>query len=337
MISPRNRSDISKDLSRGFPQREPCAPRLHTGVIVAPDEAIEVADKILRVFIENGDRANRAKARLKYVLDAWGFDKFLDAVEAKLGRKLARAPKDAIWERPPQDRMAHIGVHAQKQPGLNWIGVALTLGRLEAAQTRGLSEIAREFGDGGLRLTVWQNLLLTGVPDARVEEAFAAIKALGLSTEASPIRAGVVACTGNFGCRFASTDTKRHADEIATYCETAAPVDTPINIHLTGCHHSCAQHYIGDIGLVGARIAINDDGDTVEGYHIVAGGGFGEDRAIARELFQDIKADDAPRIVARVLRAYLAHRASTDKTFVAFARRNNIETIRRLADEATDA
>ena len=136
-----------------------------TGVIVSPDEAVEVADKILRVFIEHGDRTNRAKARLKYVLDAWGFDKFLAAVEEKLGRKLLRVDAAAIAVRPRQDRAAHIGVHPQKQPGFNWIGVALPVGRFTPEQARGLAEIARQFGDGGLRLTVWQNVLITGVAD----------------------------------------------------------------------------------------------------------------------------------------------------------------------------
>jgi ferredoxin-nitrite reductase len=308
-----------------------------TGVIVAPHEAIEVADQILRVFIENGDRTNRGKARLKYVLDAWGFDKFLAAVETKLGRKLTCAPQEALADRPRQNRLAHIGAHPQKQAGLNWIGIALKLGRLDISQAQGLANIARIYGDGGLRLTVWQNLLLTGVPDAEVARALAAIRALGLSTEAAPLRAGLVACTGNVGCRFAASDTKRHADEIAAYCEDACPVDTPINIHLTGCRHSCAQHYIGDIGLIGARVPINVDGDTVEGYHIFVGGGFGEDRAIARELYPNVKAEVAPRVVARILRAYLAHRESKDETFVAFARRNDIETIKRLIEAETDA
>jgi ferredoxin-nitrite reductase len=306
-----------------------------TGVIVPPGEAIEVADKILRVFIEHGDRANRANARLKYVLDAFGFEKFLELVEEKLGRKLSRAPSSALAPRPRQDRLAHIGVHPQKQPGFNWIGVALPLGRLTPAQTRGLARIAQEFGDGGVRLTVWQNLLIAGVPDARVAEAVAAIEALELATRVSPLRAGLVACTGNFGCRFAAADTKRHAAEIASFCETTAPVDTPINIHLTGCHHSCAQHYIGDIGLIGARVPVGEEGDTVEGYNILVGGGFAEDAAIARELYSNVKADEAPHVVARILRAFVANRADKDETFVAFARRNDIDAIRRLADAET--
>ncbi|PWB83078.1 MAG: ferredoxin--nitrite reductase [Methylocystaceae bacterium] len=303
-----------------------------TGVILRPEEAVGVADAILRVFIETGDRTNRAKARLKYVLDALGFEKFLSLVEEKLGRKLPRAPIGAVAPRPSYDRLAHIGAHPQKQAGANWIGVALKLGRLTGEQVRGLAAIAREFGDGDIRLTVWQNLLISGVADARVAEAVAAIEALGLSTKASAIRAGLVACTGNFGCRFAAADTKRHAEDIAAHCEGKVAVDTPVNIHLTGCHHSCAQHYIGDIGLVGARVPVNDEGDTVEGYHMVVGGGFGSDAAIARELFQNVKSDDAPRKVEEALRAYLTNRASADESFAAFTRRHDIKELKRLIE-----
>lgn len=303
-----------------------------TGVIVPPKEAIEVADKIIRVFIEQGDRTNRAKARLKYVLDQLGFDKYLAAVEEKLGRKLLRVPGEAVRVRPSLDRMAHIGVHNQKQPGLNWIGVALPLGRLSSAQMRGLANIAQEFGDGGARLTVWQNVLLTGVPDVRVSRVVAAIDALGLSTQVSHIRAGLVACTGSFGCKFAAADTKRHGDEIAAYCEKASPTDTPINIHLTGCHHSCAQHYIGDLGLLGARVPVGDEGDTLEGYQVFIGGGYANNAAIARELYRNVRADEAPATVAKILNAYRRHRISPTESFASFARRHDVEDIRRLAD-----
>ena len=145
-----------------------------TGVIVKPDEATKVADAIVRVFTEHGDRTNRNKARLKYVLDEWGFDKFLAAVEEKLGAKLVRVPADAIAPRPAFDRTAHVGVHPQKQDGLYWIGVVLPVGKLTAAQIRGLASIAQSCGDGDIRLTVWQNLILSGVPAARVDEAEAA-------------------------------------------------------------------------------------------------------------------------------------------------------------------
>src|SRR5579871_1086780 len=159
-----------------------------TGIIVKPEEATDVADAIVRVFIETGDRTNRLKARLKYVLDSMGADAFMLAVEEKLGRKLTRVPDEAIAIRPVVDRMAHIGVHAQKQAGLNWIGVALPVGKLSSAQMRGLPKIAQDLGDGELRLTVWQNLLLSGVSDANVALATAAIETLGLTTKTSQIR-----------------------------------------------------------------------------------------------------------------------------------------------------
>ncbi|MBN8979045.1 MAG: NirA family protein [Rhizobiales bacterium] len=303
-----------------------------TGVIVKPGDATMVADAIVRVFIEHGDRTNRLKARLKYVLDAMGFDAFLKEVEARYGKPLTRVPHEAIAPRPAFDRSAHIGVHPQKQAGLNWIGVVLPLGKLTCAQMRGLAKIAQDLGDGDIRLTVWQNLLISGVADSDVPLATAAIDALGLATTASPIRAGLVACTGNAGCKFAASDTKRHGDAIATWCESRVALDTALNIHLTGCHHSCAQHYIGDIGLLAAKVATNDEGDTVEGYHLTTGGGFGPDAGIGQEVYRDIKADDAPKVVERLLRAYMHNRASPEETFVQFSRRYDAEALRRLAD-----
>jgi ferredoxin-nitrite reductase len=300
-----------------------------TGVVVAPAEATKVADAVVRVFIDHGDRTDRNKARLKYVLDRIGIEKFLEHVEAKLGHKLARVPPEAMAPRPAFDRAAHVGVHGQKQPGLNWIGVVLPVGKLIAGQMRGIATIAREMGDGDVRLTVWQNLLISGVPDERVAEAEAAVAALELTTKATSIRAGLVACTGNVGCRFSASDTKRHAEEIARWCEARVALDGPVNIHLTGCHHSCAQHYIGDIGLLAARVPVSDEGDTVEGYHIHVGGGFGPDAGLAREVCRDVKAEDAPATVERLLTAYLANR-SGDETFLTFTRRHDTDALKAL-------
>ena len=308
-----------------------------TGVIVKPAEATQVADAVVRVFIEHGDRTNRAKARLKYVLDAWGFEKFVAALEEKLDRKLARASAGAMTPRPACDRLAHIGVHRQKQDGLCWIGVALPVGKLTADQMRGLGEIAQEFGDGDIRLTVWQNLLISGVAQARVAEAETAIAAVGLSTKATSIRAGLIACTGNSGCRLAMSDTKGHAEAIARWCESRVQLDTPLNIHLTGCPNSCAQHYIGDIGLLGTKVQISDDGDQVEGYHIHVGGGFGPDALCGREIYRDVKAEDAPRTIERMLKTYLAHRAAPQESFAAFTRRHEIDALKELfASEANE-
>jgi ferredoxin-nitrite reductase len=239
---------------------------------------------------------------------------------------------EAIAQRPTFDRMAHIGAHRQKQDGLNWIGVVLPVGKLTGDQMRGLAKIAQDLGDGDIRLTVWQNLLLSGVRDDNVALATAAIGKLGLSVTASQLRAGLVACTGNTGCKFAASNTKLHAAKIADWCGPRVEVDTPLNIHLTGCHHSCAQHYISDIGLIAAKVPDGEGDDTVEGYHLVAGGGFGPQAEIGQEVYRDIKAEDAPQTVERLLKAYLRHRASPDEHFLTFARRHDGESLRKFAD-----
>ena len=223
-------------------------------------------------------------------------------------------------------------MHPQKQPDRNWVGVVLPVGKMTTDQMRGLAQIARDLGDGDIRLTVWQNLIISGVHSESVKAAQARIEALGLSTSTNSIRAGLVACTGNVGCKFAASDTKRHAEEIARWCESRVALDGPVNIHLTGCHHSCAQHYIGDIGLLACKVQTSEDGDTVEGYHIHVGGGFGADAAIASEIYHDVKAEDAPKVVERMLKAYLAHRASPRESFLAFARRHEIDALRSLIE-----
>jgi ferredoxin-nitrite reductase len=286
------------------------------------------------VFIEHGDRTNRNKARMKYVLDAMGFDKYLALVEQKLGAPLVRAPAEAIAPRPVFDRAAHIGAHPQKQEGLHWLGVVLPVGRLTCAQMHGIADIARQMGDGDIRLTVWQNLLISGIPAGLLGAAEAAIEKLGLATRASSVRAGLVACTGNVGCRFSASDTKRHAEEIASWCETRVELDGPVNIHLTGCHHSCAQHYIGDIGLLACKVQESEEADAIEGYHILVGGGFGPDAALARELYRDVKAEDAPHTIERMLKSYMARRASADESFQAFTRRHDIEALQAMFAEA---
>jgi ferredoxin-nitrite reductase len=303
-----------------------------TGIIVRPADATRVADAIVRVFIDLGDRTNRLKARLKYVIDGMGMEKFLTLVEEKLGHAFTRVPPEALAPRPTFDRTAHIGVHEQKQAGLNWIGVALPVGKATCDQMRGLGKIAQDLGDGDIRLTVWQNLLISGVPDDKVALATAAIEAIGLASKTSEIRAGLIACTGRAGCKFGNADTKRTAARIADWCDPRVAIETPVNIHLTGCHHSCAQHYISDIGMIGARIAVGDGDDTVDGYHVFTGGGFGPQADLGQEVFHDVTAEDAPVYVERLLKAYLSNRASPEETFLTFARRHDGETLRQLAE-----
>jgi ferredoxin-nitrite reductase len=303
-----------------------------TDVVLAPGDAVAVADAIVRVFIDHGDRTDRKKARLKYLLDAWGSERFLAAVEAKLGRRLKRVPPALIELPKGQQRQAHIGVHRQKQEGRIWVGVALPVGRLTVAQMRTLASIAGSQGDGDIRLTVWQNLLISGVAEAEAAAVEGRLEAIGLTARASPIRAGLVACTGNTGCKFAASNTKDTALAIAAHVEAHVALDTPLNVHLTGCPNSCAQHYIGDIGLIACRVPLAPDSDdTVEGFHVHVGGGFGVNAAIGRELCRNVKAQDCPELVARVLRAYLANRKDGAETFLEFSRRLDVADLKALA------
>jgi ferredoxin-nitrite reductase len=295
------------------------------GVLLAPEECLPVAVAVVRVFIGYGDRTDRKRARLKYLLDDWGHGRFLAEVERELGRTLPRLALDACRLRGPVERHGHIGVHPQRQPGRNYIGVALPVGRLTSAQMRGLAEIAERRGSGALRLTVWQNLLISDVADADIAAAETEIAALGLDTKATAVRAGLVACTGNAGCKFSATDTKGEAMRLAAHLDPLFALDQPLNIHLTGCPNSCAQHYVGDIGLLGLKL-----GDEMEeGYALLLGGGAGGKRGLAREIHPGISAAELPSRIAAILRGYLAHRAPGE-SFHDFANRHSVEALRDL-------
>jgi ferredoxin-nitrite reductase len=197
-----------------------------------------------------------------------------------------------------------------------------------------LARIARTFGDGDIRLTVWQNLILSGVRDEKVADAVAAIEAAGLGIAATPLRAGLISCTGNKGCKFAASDTKGTAEAIAAHVEARLTLDSPVNIHLTGCHHSCAQHYVGDIGMIACKVPRGEDEDPVVGFHIFVGGGTGADARLARELWTNVEAERCPAAVETLLAAYLANRASADETFLEFSARHDIVALKRLVGEA---
>ncbi len=297
-----------------------------TGVLVTPGECVAVAAAAVRVFIKHGDRTDRRKARLKYLLDTWGFEKFLEEVEKEVGRPLRRVPSELYRLPVAPDRWAHVGVHHQKQEGRCYIGVVLPVGRLSNKQLRGLAGIADRYGSGAVRLTVWQNLLIPDVPADDVDLVKQELESLGLEWEASAVRAGLVACTGNAGCKFAAANTKRHAMLLAEHIERRLDLDVPVNVHLTGCHHSCAQHYIGDIGLQATKVEVGHE--IVEGYHLCVGGGYADQQAIGRVLFESLPFDEVPPTIERLLCFYVDRRFGRSESFADFTRRFEIEELR---------
>ena len=175
---------------------------------------------------------------------------------------------------------------------------------------------------------MWQNLLLSDIAENQLPAALAAIEGLGLGTSASAIRGGMVACTGNIGCRFALSDTKRHGVELVDYLDRRLTLDQPLNIHLTGCPNSCAQHYVGDIGLLATKVEKSEE-EEVEGYHILIGGGSGFEAKLGRKVHCSIPAEELPRRIEAMLRGFLAHRA-LGETFQNFTNRHNVEELKRL-------
>ena len=315
-----------------------------TGLLLKSEQCVPAAAAAVRLFIEHGDRTDRKKARLKYLLDKWGHEKFIAEMETLLlancpagasppsaAAPLLRLPIDQCEPRPSVMKHGHIGFHTQKQPGKYYVGVVLPVGRMRSNQMRGLAEIADRYGSGSIRLTVWQNLLISDIPAEKIPAVRMELRNLGLHYSADSIRSGLVACTGNAGCKYAAANTKAHATEIADYLESRLRLDHPINIHLTGCHHSCAQHYIGDIGLLATKVSVGED--TVEGYHLYIGGGFGPDQEIGRELYRDIVATDLPRLIERIGRSYLEFRLSKDESFRNFSKRYSADALRIMFDE----
>ena len=305
---------------------------IDSSVFLEPREVVAAAAAIVRVFIDHGDRTDRKKARLKYLIERWGIVKVMEEAAQHLSAPWRFVPAAICEPRGPIDRHAHIGIHPQAQPGLFYIGVTARASRLDAAQLRGLAEIAARRGSGTLRLTVWQNLLISDIPEAQVEETIAEIEAIGLATNVGTLRSGLVACTGNAGCKFALADTKRDALALADYLESRIALDAPLNIHLAGCPNSCAQHYVGDIGLLATKVDMGGD-EEAQGYHLVVGGGSGSELGLGREIARDIPADVLPERLESLLRGFLAQRKAGE-SFHAFANRHSPEHLAALLAEA---
>jgi ferredoxin-nitrite reductase len=196
-----------------------------------------------------------------------------------------------------------------------------------------LAELAERYGIGELRLTVFQNLLIPAVAEADLAPLCAALRDLGLSHESTPLRQGLVACTGNAGCPYARTNTKAHALLLAQYLEDAGiSLDRPLNIHLTGCPNSCAQHYCGDIGLLGVKVK-TDRGETVEGYDIVLGGGLEAEQGLAQEVARGVPFEAVPPLLANLLRIYLQQRQHNE-SFADFTRRLDAAALKTFIAES---
>jgi ferredoxin-nitrite reductase len=308
------------------------------GVLVKPEEVIPVCAAMIRVYLTHGNRRDRKKARLKHLLETWTLEQYLAETEKLLGYQLFRVP-DADPPSPvtsppcPSTAHPHVGAHAQKQEGWQWIGATVPVGQITAKQLRRLAEIAELYGSGEVRLTVWQSVVIPNIRDAFVETVKKALVKMGFDWRPSNLKSGFVACTGNSYCKFASSNTKGHALELMNWLDKRFTLEQPINVHLTGCPNSCAQHYMGDIGLLGTKIKL--EGDTVEGYHIFVGGGFGERQSVGRQLFTGVSVGALKPAMAGIIQGWMNHR-QPGETFQEFTRRHDIGRLQELLAPASE-
>lgn len=297
------------------------------GVLVRPEQSVAVACSLLRVFLKNGNRGDRKRARLKHLLETWTLERYLEETEADLGSKLLRSPAPEIKPSQPSSSHPHVGVYRQKQPGLHWVGAAVPVGQVTSRQLRRLAEIVDLYGSGDVRLTVWQNVVLPNIPEAFLSTVKKSLMKMGWGFEQSNLKSGFIACTGNSYCKFASANTKGHAIELMEWLDKRFKLDHPINIHVTGCPNSCAQHYMGDIGLLGTRVKV--EGESHEGYHIFVGGGFGDRQAVGRQIFHGVSIGQLRQTMERILKGYLAHR-NAGETFQSFTLRHEVGRLQEI-------
>lgn len=275
---------------------------------VPKERLLEVVIAITEIYRDNGNRNNRKAARIKFLVNDWGMEKF----EAAVREKLSWIPEVADeWLDPRKGFSDHIGVHAQKQEGLYWIGTTVVTGRLTADQLFAAARIAENYGNGNLRTTNQQNLLFTNIHADKVDEAVRALEAAGFNTAPSPIRRSAVACTGSEFCNLALTETKGLLLEIVNHLEQTVQLDELIRINLNGCPNDCGQHHIGDIGLQGCLVKLGG-GVTVEGYDLALGGRLGRDSKFVRAIRRKVPASEVKFALANLLNGYLSKRDEED-------------------------
>jgi len=296
-----------------------------TGLLIKPSEAVAVAAALIRVFRDHGNRTDRKKARLKYLLESWGVEKYLDETAKRLSFPLVRLPLAACEPRHPVDKHGWLGVRRQSKPELFSIGIGVPVGRLSTKQMRALAELAERYGTGELRLTVWQSLIIPHIPAASVESVCRAVKRMGCYTEASLAVGGIIACTGSAGCKYGNADTKASAVALIKHLGTKFPeLDHPINIHFTGCANSCAQHYCGDLGFIGSKLS-----DGTSSYNVILGGGMDQEQGIGREIFRNLPTTEILSLVDLIISGYLARR-QRGETFVQWTRRHSVKELQEF-------
>ncbi len=299
---------------------------------IPQDKAYDTVKAICEIYREQDElRVSRTHARIKYLFmkHGWTAESMLAAIEAKLGYAFDPADEGPVAEDVYRD---HVGVHPQKQPGLSSIGVTVINGRLSPEQLHGLASLSEEYGDGLLRATIGQNIVLVNIPNAKTREVVETIAALGLQVEPTVFFRGAVACTGTEFCKLAIAETKGFNKWLVGELEERLPeFDQQLRLHVTGCTNSCGQSWIADLGLEGKKL--KKDGKMVDAFYFCVGGALGEHAGIARQIGYRAAAEDCPEAIERLLRGYLVQRTDGEN-LRSFFRRTSDEDLRALLNGA---
>jgi sulfite reductase (ferredoxin) len=280
-------------------------------------------------------REHRERARLKFLFlrHGWTADRFLGELQDRIGFKL----DPAVEEHPPDDVYRdHVGIHAQKQSGLSYVGAVALRGRITAEQLHSAAHLAEKYAGGELRATNMQNLLVVNVPTLNAEPLAKEFDAVGLKVGGSSFSRGIVACSGTEFCKLAITETKAFSRWLVEELEERLPgFDQHLKLHVTGCPNSCGQHWIADIGIEGKKIKVHDG--MVDAYYFCVGGALGLHQATARPVGYRCAATEVPDALERLLGTYLEQREPDENLRRFFIRHSDTELREFLAGETVAA
>ncbi|MBD1935529.1 ferredoxin--nitrite reductase [Trichocoleus sp. FACHB-69] len=268
---------------------------------VPPEDVVALSRAILEVYRDHGLRANRQKSRLMYLIDKWGIEKFREEVEKRFGEVGGTIPLQSAAEKDEflWEKKDYIGVYKQKQPGLNFVGLHIPVGRMYAQDMFDLARIAEVYGSGEIRFTVEQNLIIPNIPDTRMEAFLKEPLLERFSFDPENLMRGLVSCTGSQFCGFALIETKNRALAFVKALEAELTLPQPIRIHWTGCPNSCGQPQVADIGLMGTKGRKN--GKVVEAVDIWMGGKVGYEAELGSRVMKSIPCDDLKPVLRDLL------------------------------------
>lgn len=268
--------------------------------VPANDDVIKLSIAILTVYTQNGLteglRENRQRARLMWLVDTWGVERFRAEVQEEFGQTLATA---ALKDEITQDKKDYLGVHPQKQQGYKFVGLHVPVGRLSADQMFEVARLAEVYGQGEIRLTVEQNLIIPYISEDKLEAFLAEPLLEVFSINPAPLTRSLVSCTGNNYCNFALIETKQRALKLARELDEELEISDRVRIHWTGCPNSCGQPQVADIGFIGTKA--RKDGKTVEAVDIYTGGKVGHEAELGSRIEKGVACDDLKPIIRDLL------------------------------------